>query len=80
MCLFQPNGTNGLFLPAANPQPNFYFIPQPLQPTAIHSSIGGGKEIKDDTSGSPTAASNEDPYQPPSYNQESNGSVVLQAL
>jgi hypothetical protein len=77
MCLFQPNATNNIFIPASAPQPNFYFIPQPLQPTAIHSSIG--KEIKDDSSGgSPNA--NEDPYQPPSYNQESNGSVVLQAL
>lgn len=69
MCIFQP----AAFIPATNPQQNFYFIPQPLQPTAIHSV---GKDIKDDTNG---ALSNEDPYQPPSYNQE-GGSVVLQAL
>jgi hypothetical protein len=61
------------FIPAAAPQPNFYFIPQPLQPTAIHSV---GKDIKDE--GSPSG--NEDPYQPPSYNQDTNGTVVLQAL
>ncbi|KAI6174639.1 CXXC zinc finger domain protein [Aphelenchoides bicaudatus] len=68
MCLF-PTGT--AFLPATNPQPNFYFIPQPLQPTAIHPV---GKDIKEDT------GNNEDPYQPPSYNQDTNGTVVLQAL
>jgi hypothetical protein len=85
--VFQPNpmgaGPNGMCLfPLPNGQfvnqSAFFSFPQPLQPTAIQSSNGTsnsmGKDIKDESSGSP---GHEDLYMPPS---ESNGSVVLQAL
>ncbi|KAI6170164.1 CXXC zinc finger domain protein [Aphelenchoides besseyi] len=67
---------NGQFINSTHPFP--YLFPQPLQPTQVVTGNGGKDAIKSGDQ-SPSGV-HDDPFQPPSYKEETSGSVVLQAL